>query len=189
MKIYYADIRGIDEEKALFPALSANKGSAFGISLLAAAYNDYCGASLPVISRLFRGKPFFAENPNLHFSISHSRTHVLCALSSEPVGADTIDHRILRRESIERLAAPEELEQLAIHEIWTLRESFFKLTNEGDLRTLRFTMAEGVIIPPRPDVYCRLYEEIEDSSTAVCAFCNDFPETLIKIPAKKLLKK
>ncbi len=191
MKIYYSDIRGINEKDALYPPLSENRGSALGVSLLAAAYNDYLrskGGTLPAIKRLLRGKPFFAENPDLHFSISHSKTHVLCALSDGPVGADTLDNRVIRPGSISRLATPEELSNLDIHEIWVLRESFFKLTNEGDLRYLRFYRKDCKITAPRSDVCCRLYDDIENSFTAVAAFSDDFPEKLIEIPTKKLLK-
>lgn len=192
MKIYYADIRGVNEADALYPPLSQSRGSAFGASLLAEAYRDFCSserAALPQIKRLLSGKPVFAKEPGLHFSISHSRTHVLCALSGDAVGADTLDHRKMRPETIRRLASAEELELFGFYPLWCLRESFFKLTGEGSLRDMRFSLAEGKIISPREDVFCRIYRDIPDSSVAVCAFRDSFPEKLTEVPVEKLLKK
>lgn len=192
MKIYYTDIRGADEAQALYPPTSNSKGSAFGASLLAAAYAEYCRthrAPLPQLRRLVGGKPFFPSDPDLHFSISHSRTHVLCALSRSPVGADTLDLRPISAASLRRLATPQELDGLSFHQLWCLRESFYKLTGEGSLRKLRFYKENDKIIAPRADVFCRLYDDIPDSAVAVSAYTDDFPDSLTEISLKKLLKK
>lgn len=188
MRIYYADIREIDEARAAYPPMSERHGSAFGTSLLAAAYEDYAGSALPLITRIFGKKPFFSKDNGLHFSISHSRSHVLCALSENPVGADTIDHRKMRRETIVGLATARELEDFSFYELWALRESFYKLTGEGDLRTMRFLKENNTVKGPRPDVYSRLYLDIEDSSTAISAYNDDFPDHIIRMPIEKLLK-
>ncbi len=190
MKLYYADIRGANEARALYPPLSNSPGSALGASLLAVAYADYIdGGSFPQLKKLLSGKPIFAGNPGLHFSISHSKTHVLCALSGSPVGVDTQAHRQMNPSTVEKLCTPEELENLSFFEIWTLRESLFKLQGSGDLRTMRFYKQNGKIIPPASGVFCRLYGDIEDSSTAVCSESGNFPSKLIKIPIEQLLKK
>lgn len=188
MKIYYTDIRGADEKLAKYPAESGQPGSAFGISLLAAACADFANIPLLPIKRLPHGKPCFENEPNLHFSISHSRTHVMCAISNHPVGADTLDHRPIKAETIARLASDEELSDFTFHQLWALRESFFKLTGEGDLRTLHFSKKPKGIITPRPDVFSRLYTGIDNSSAAVSSYQTDFPEVLIQIPIERLLK-
>jgi len=189
MRLYYADIRGIDEADALYPPLSGNRGSALGVSLLAEAYKDYAGAQLPKIVKLLSGKPFAPDRPEYNFSISHSRTHVFCALSSKPVGADTEAHRTVKQSIIEKLTTPGELAGLSFFDIWVLRESLYKLTGKGDLRTLRFYRRNGKIVPPEDGVYCRLYSDIEGSSTAVSSYDDKFPDNLTKIPVEKLLKK
>lgn len=190
MKIYYADIRGIDEKSALYPPLSESPGSALGVSLLAVAYEDYKRSRIPVVKRLLKGSfSLTGGAPEYRFSISHSRTHVLCAISSCPVGADTLDHRKIRQNTINKLVSQTELEDFSFHQIWSLRESFFKLTGEGNLRTMRFYKKDGKIEGPRPDVYSRLYSDIPDSSVAVSAYNDRFPDSLIKIPVEKLLKK
>lgn len=187
MRLYYADIRGLDERKALYPPISKSLGSAFGVSLLAAAYEDYNNATMPLIKKLASGKPWFPGNPGFHFSISHSRTHVLCAVSKHPVGADTTDHRNVSVQVINKLTTPEEREQLSFFEIWALRESLFKLDGTGDLRTMRFLKRNGEIIPPVSGVKCRLYNDIDGSSIAVSTREGNLPDKLIKIPAEKLL--
>lgn len=188
MRLYYADIRGLDESKALCPPLSGSPGSAFGVSLLSVAYEDYNKATMPLIKKLMIGKPYFPGNPGLHFSISHSRTHVFCALSKYPVGADTIDFRIIDPKVAEKLTTPEERELLSFYDIWALRESLFKLEGTGDLRTMRFYKKGDEIIPPVEGVKCRLYDELPDSATAVATRCDDFPDILTFVPAKKLLR-
>ena len=189
MRLYYADIRGIDEKDALYPPISQNKGSALGVSLLAEAYRDYVGAPLPKIMKLLTGKPFLLGDPEYHFSLSHSKTHVFCALSSQPVGVDTEAHRFIKPSTIEKLTSPEELESLSFFDIWVLRESLFKLVGEGDLRKMRFYKRGEEIIPPRDGVFCRLYSDIEASSTAVCCYDGKFPDRITQISIEKLLKK
>lgn len=187
MRLYYADIRDVDEADSLYPPSSKRKGSAFGVSLLAAAYADYTGSPPSKLLALLTGRS--SEPPALHYSISHSKTHVLCALSETPVGADTEAHRPFKQTYIERLCTPAELASLPFFDIWVLRESFFKLTGEGDLRTLRFYKRNGKIISPNSGVHARLYRDLEGSSTAVCSFENDFPDTIKKVPIEALLKK
>lgn len=189
MRLYYADIRGLDESRALYPPLSESRGSAFGISLLAEAYQDYAQRKMPLVEKLFGGKPYFPSKPGLHFSLSHSRTHVFCALSEYPVGVDTMDFREMNPHVIERLTTPEELEQLTFYEIWVLRESLYKLENKGELRTMRFYKRNGVISPPIDGVRCRLYEDIPDSAAAVSIRQGKFPERLTEISSEKLLRR
>ena len=188
MRIYYSDIRFLDEAKARYPGTSSSKGSAFGVSLLAAAYKDYCKKTMPAIQILLTGKPIFPSAPEVHFSISHSKTHVLCAISDQPVGADTLDFRRVSPEVVKKLTTDEERELLSFYDIWALRESVYKLVGEGDLRTMRFYKKGDDIIPPVEGVRCRLYDEIPDSSTAISCFLGDFPDKFIEIPGKKLLR-
>jgi hypothetical protein len=187
LRLYYADILGADEKDALYSPLSKNSGSAFGASLLAEAYKDYTGEKLPQITRLSSGKPVTLCG-NCHFSISHSNTHVLCALSELPIGVDTETHRFIRQETVARLTTPYELAGLSFFEIWVLRESLFKLIGEGNLRTMRFYRLHGKIIPPADGVFCRLYTDLEGSSTAVSSYDIEFPDKILKIPLEKLIK-
>lgn len=187
MRLYYADIRGLDEKDARYPALSRRRGSAFGVSLLAAAYEDYAGPQRPDLRRLFKRKPLLPDRPQYHYSVSHSKTHVFLALSDKPVGADTEAHRPLKLSFIEKLTTPAERACFGFFDTWVLRESFYKLTGHGDLRSLRFYRRAGNVIAPEPGVLCRLYGDIPGSSAAVACYDGDFPEKLIEIPPEALL--
>lgn len=189
MFLYYTDIRGMDDKDALYPPTSKSRGSAFGVSLLAAAYEDCAGAPFPIIYKLLEGTHLAPPRPEYHYSVSHSRTHVLVALSKEPVGVDTEAHRPIKQSVIEKLTTPAELAGLSFFDIWVLRESLYKLTGKGDLRSMRFYRRNGRIIPPETGVLCRLYPDIDGSSTAVCSYDGQFPDGIKKVPIEKLLKK
>jgi phosphopantetheinyl transferase len=189
MRIYYTDIRGVSEALAKYPPTGESRGSALGMSLLAAAYEQMAGSPVPRVIRIFGKKPVFDQEKGLCFSISHSRSHVLCALSETPVGADTLDFRALRPKIVERLASARELEDFSFYELWALRESLYKLSGEGDLRTMRFIREDGRIVGPDPKACHRLYRDVENSSCAVSSYVDDFPDHLIRIPVESLLKK
>ena len=70
------------------PARSKAHGSAWGVSLLAYAVRAVWGIALPETAVLPGGKPYFPACPQVHFSVSHTRTAALVAVSAAPVGAD-----------------------------------------------------------------------------------------------------
>ena len=63
-------------------------GSEAVYSLLGHMFKTIYGGDLPAIEKTPNGKPFFPARQDVHFSLSHSRTHVMCALSNKPVGVD-----------------------------------------------------------------------------------------------------
>ena len=69
------------------PARSKAHGSAWGVSLLAYAVRAVWGIALPETAELPGGKPYFPACPQVHFSVSHTRTAALVAVSAAPVGA------------------------------------------------------------------------------------------------------
>ena len=87
---------------------------------------DYPG-NLPKIEKTPNGKPFFPERPDIHFSISHAQTHVLCALSDCPIGADIESPRHVSRRALGFFASPEELAIFEPLDLWVLKESYLKL--------------------------------------------------------------
>lgn len=182
MKIYYADIRGADEHRARLRGRTGAPGSAFALSLLFASARDFWGFdTLPRLDAVPGGKPFFPDFPDCRFSLSHTDTHVLAALSAAPVGADIQTRRPLRPGFARRLATPRELDDFDFFELWTLRESFYKLTGTGSLRTLRFCRADGHILAPDPAAQCRLYADASGCAAAVCSFDDTPPEALTSV--------
>lgn len=110
-----------------------------GRALLARLVGQLTGKEPPPILIGERGKPFFAHG-DLHFSISHTRDHVFCAVADGPVGLDAEE---LSRKPSPRLAqkvlSPNELRQYgaapdkdrALLTFWVLKEAAVKLTGQG----------------------------------------------------------
>ena len=142
--ILYSDTRGLDEGRALCRGRSRAPGSAFAYSLLFRALELWQGArELPEAAIDARGKPFFPERPDWHFSLSHTRGFVLAAVSASPVGAD-VQLRDGRGERLaERLMSEKEREDFDFYELWSLRESLYKLTGEAACATCASSAGAG----------------------------------------------
>jgi len=100
------------------------------------------------VERTAKGKPFFPECPQLHFSVSHSGAYFVCALSDAPVGVDLQEHTRLKRETMEntcqrhrkiakRFFHPVESRWIEwepytrFFSVWSARESYVKYTGSG----------------------------------------------------------
>ena len=119
----------------LMQQLHGRDGHAAGLALL----ETLCGAPLPEIHRTPLGKPYFAHSP-LHFSISHTKNHVFCAVSDTPVGIDAEElDREVNLALAEKLLSPGELLQfqqaedsrLALLKFWVLKEAAGKCAGNG----------------------------------------------------------
>ena len=119
--------------------LNGRSGHEAGRELLARMYREATGEDCPEIALEERGKPYFVTG-NWHFSISHTKKHVFCALCTHPVGLDAeeadrkIDLRLAEKilsepEKIRFEAAPDKRETLL--KLWVLKEAAAKLTGEG----------------------------------------------------------
>ena len=93
--------------------LNGSTGHEAGRELLAGLYRRVTGEEPPPIAIAPRGKPYFLGSP-WHFSISHTKGHVFCALADCPVGIDA-----------------EEDKSRALLTFWVLKEAAAKLTGEG----------------------------------------------------------
>ncbi len=121
--------------KLLGKPLSGQDGHSAGIDLLEELY----GAPLPQILRTDRGKPYFADSP-YHFSVSHTKKHVFCALSEKEIGIDAEEaDRDINLHLAQKILSPGELAQFetaadkrrALLTFWVLKEAFVKCTGEG----------------------------------------------------------
>lgn len=119
--------------------LDGRSGHEVGRELLTELYREKTGQALPPIATEERGKPYF-EGSRLHFSISHSKNHAFCALSSRPVGIDAeeLDRKISSRLAEKILSPNEKLryeaagdKHLTLLKFWVLKEAAVKLTGEG----------------------------------------------------------
>ena len=120
-------------------ALNGRSGHEAGRELLERMYREETGEVLPEIAVAERGKPYFVNSP-LHFSISHSKHQVFCALSDRPVGLDAeeMDRKADLRLAERILSASEKRhfdaaadKQACLLRLWVLKEAAAKLTGEG----------------------------------------------------------
>ena len=97
------------------------------------------GEPLPEIRRTPQGKPYFPDSP-LHFSISHTKYHVFCALSDCPIGIDAEEKdRAINLSLANKILSPAEMTQfqqapdprLALLTFWVLKEAAAKCSGEG----------------------------------------------------------
>lgn len=188
MRVYWADVTGLDAHSALRAGRSKADGSAFAWSLLQQAAREVWGLKkLPGTALNDAGKPCFPAYPELHFSLSHTKGVVLAALSNAPVGADAERRRAIPDVVRSRLLAGEHGD-LELFELWTLRESWFKLTGSGDLRDIPFARRGGIIVPPNPSALCRVYDTIPGCAAAVSTLRDLPPERLIQVDPGELTR-
>ena len=115
------------------------QGHEAGRRLLARLYSDHVGRPMPQILLTDRGRPYFADSP-WHFSISHTKYHVFCVLSPNPVGLDAeeMDREVDLRLA-EKILSPAEKEKyaaqkdprMALLKFWVLKEATAKLSGKG----------------------------------------------------------
>lgn len=120
-------------------ALQGRTGHEAGRALLERLYLEYTGQSLPPISRMPGGKPYFPGSP-IHFSITHTKRHVFCALSPHSIGIDAEElDRPVKPQLARHILSPEELAQYekaenphrALLTFWVLKEAAAKETGKG----------------------------------------------------------
>lgn len=169
LKLYITEMKDTNELRAKRKGRSPQRGSAFGVSLLEYAVADTWGMALPEMSPPGKGKPVFLHEPNKHFSVSHSKTHVLVALSDEPVGADLETRRPISEKSKRAIMNGQEYREFDFFELWCLRESVYKLNGAGNLREiLRFHKDGGRIVGPDESIWYGVIKGVEGCAGAVC---------------------
>ena len=104
------------------------------------------------------GKPYFKNCSVLHFSLSHSGTIALCAVSSCEIGADVQALWNFSEKICEKYFSQEELtyvksadsdkeKEKRMARIWALKESYVKMTGEGifGIKKLSLPIKNGVL--------------------------------------------
>ncbi len=119
--------------------LGGLSGHEAGRLLLHKLWQENVGGELPEISIGERGKPCFVDCP-WHFSISHTKRRVFCALSQVPVGIDAEEtDREINLRLADKILSPGERarfdaapdKRLALLRFWVLKEAAAKLSGEG----------------------------------------------------------
>ena len=164
-KLDYWPLNGLDSRVA-------------GKLLLAQMYEELTGEEMPPIEKAPRGKPYFPGS-DLHFSITHTKKTVFCALSDVPVGIDAEEMtRTVTPSMAEKILSPGELAQYealdeeerndALLRFWVLKEAEVKCSGLGlrgypnhtdfDLADPRVTEMDGCYVA----VICQQESPIHD---------------------------
>ena len=165
--------------KIFYTPFFGRSGSAAVYSLLEHAFANEYGGALPQVKKTPNGKPYFPDRPDVHFSLSHARTHVLCAISDAPVGADIESPRHISERAISYFCSSEELVFFDPIDLWVLKESYIKLIG-GTLplvKKLRFSCENNKIIPPDNSSISKLYR-IENCHAAVSTYGKYLPDSI-----------
>ena len=112
-----------------------------GKLLLAQMYEELTGEEMPPIEKAPRGKPFFPGS-DLHFSITHTKSTVFCAIADTEIGIDAeeltrnvspnLAEKILSpHEYAQYEALPEEDQNEALLRFWVLKEAEAKCSGLG----------------------------------------------------------
>ena len=120
-------------------AIAPGEGHQAGRILLREMVEAHTGLPMPDIVLTERGKPCFPGS-GLHFSISHTKHHVFCALSDRPVGIDAEEtNREIPLKLSEKILSGTELARyhsardprLALLTFWVLKEARAKFLGTG----------------------------------------------------------
>lgn len=107
---------------------------------------------LPQFEYDLSGKPRLQGHPDIHFSLSHCREAVACAVDSRAVGIDieTLDH--YSPEVAARVMSEKEMRQIltsphpavAFTRLWTMKESLYKLTGDDHGGDIAHMLTDGL---------------------------------------------
>ena len=187
------------KEKILRYKLEQSRKQSLGAGLLLKWALKKHGAAVEQLSYGVNGKP---EAEGVFFNLSHSGQWAVCAISDGPVGCDVEEIASVREGIAERFFTENEVQHLAQFEgerrneeffrLWTLKESYMKMTGEGmslGLDRFEFDM-DGQPIVKRDGAICDCHikeYELPGYKLAVCAESADFAETLQVVNAKEIL--
>jgi 4'-phosphopantetheinyl transferase len=140
------------------------------------------------------GKPHADLEKQIHFSVSHSKTWVVCAIDGGPVGIDVeyvrdYDPEVAKRfyhphEYAALIALPEPERNGRFFDLWTIKESYIKALGKGlslPLDSFEILFGNGRIrintATGDTDMHFRQYDLGPDYRCAVCsghdAFCKE----------------
>jgi len=159
--------------------IDGKSGSAAVYALLEYAWYLKTGEKLPGIEKTPNGKPYFPDRHDAHFSLSHARTHVLCALSGHPVGVDVESARPVSDRVTRYFCLPGELDSFEPLDLWVLKESYLKMLGGTlvDVKKIRFSRQGHEIISSDRNALIKLYR-IGECHAAVSSLVEAPPDTI-----------
>jgi len=172
------------DRRGRFGGGSGNPGPLFAYGLLSVVLARHFSLSTQDIVYTKAGKPYFPGDA-VHFSISHCKTHALCAVADFPVGCDIETQRAVSDRMIQRVLAEHE-DAADFFAYWTLKESHIKLV--GDMR-LPFSAIDFRLDGDQAagaDSYGWVYQDIPACTAAILSAAA-FPRPALQIFAAETL--
>ena len=130
-----------------------------GRKLSAAAYMLLCKAlreeyginEAPLFEYSEHGKPAIVGHPEIYFNLSHCRSVAACVVSSSPVGVDVEEVREFKDSLARYVLNDDEYAMVSSSSqparefirLWTMKESYLKLTGDGITRDLKSVLADS----------------------------------------------
>jgi len=111
------------------------------------------------------GKPVLRDHPHIHFSLSHSENLAVCAVADVPVGVDAQKIKCIKDNVARRVLSDNEYDCFKSSdapdeyfcELWTIKESYVKLTGHGiavDFRKLPADDIKDKTVLRGKDYFC-----------------------------------
>ena len=146
------------------------------------------------------GKPYLKNRSELFFNLSHSHERVMCILSDREAGCDVEKKKTVNPNVAKRFFHPAEYKymmgQKTLPEreemfcrMWTLKESFVKMTGEGMRRPFNefcMVIGENEIVLEQNEkrqgkYFFKEYQLADGYYYACCCLSSDFENTVRKV--------
>lgn len=130
------------------------------------------------------GKPYLPEKPEICFNLSHSGEYVCCAIGDVQVGVDLQKKTPVKERIAERFFTAADIQKLSMcreeerndlfFRMWSIKESFIKLTGEGltrGINSFEIDWQKGVILEEgknEPSAYFKEQTILPSYSFCVC---------------------
>lgn len=160
----------------------ADSGALAAYGLLDFALWRHYALSAACVQYTAADKPYLTGNP-VFLSLSHTKTHALCALAPFPVGCDIESHRPISQRTAARILGADE-SPAAFFDYWTLKESFIKLYAPNKLPPHEITFTVKNDRAARHNAHGRLFRQIPNCTIAIAAQ-NPFPKPNLQLVEHK----
>lgn len=185
------------KEKTLRYRQEKDRKQSLGAGLLLKRILDSRGIDEAQITLGTHGKP---ETAGIYFNLSHSHDYVVCAVADKAVGCDvekigqireSVAKRFFTKKEVAYLNSFKEEEKVQeFYRIWTMKESYMKMTGEGmslALDRIEFTFEDDVTVHRDGEkCFCYMKEyELPGYKLTVCSEDGMFAETAELLPCLK----
>ena len=193
---YYAKMSQYRKEKTDRMKMRKDKNLSLGAGILLNNYLNTIGLTEKNMeySYVENGKPYLKNYPNIHFNLSHSENVALCSVSDCNIGCDieiissynsNIAKRFFTENEYNLISLTTDISTKAelFFRIWTLKESYLKLSGKGlsgGLNSFEINIENNITAKENDalkPVFFREYT-FKNYRIAVCSGKNDFSENL-----------